>query len=81
MGSGVAVFAFPPSRSALDTTDVIRLKHDGRTPDYVLARFTDGGARWIEAKRTDMILYDLPPSPQRTPADITLTVYALRQRT
>jgi len=46
-----------------------------RPPDYVLARITDGGARRIEAKRTDQTLYDLPPGPERTPAYITPTVY------
>jgi hypothetical protein len=71
VGREDAAFALPPSRLALDPTDVIRLEHDGRTPDYVLARITDGGARRIEAKRTDQTLYDLPPGPERTPAYIT----------
>jgi hypothetical protein len=75
VGREDAAFALPPSRLALDPTDVIRLEHDGRTPDYVLARITDGGARRIEAKRTDQTLYDLPPGPERTPAYITPTVY------
>ncbi|MGO4917537.1 glycoside hydrolase/phage tail family protein [Pseudogemmobacter sp. W21_MBD1_M6] len=70
-----AAFALPPSRLALDPTDVIRLEHDGRTPYYVLARITDGGARRIEAKRTDQTLYDLPPGPERTPAFIAPTVF------
>ena len=75
VGREDAAFALPPSRLALDPTDVIRLEHDGRTPDYVLARITDGGARRIEAKRTDQTLYDLPPGPERTPAYITPTVF------
>jgi len=75
VGREDAAFALPPSRLALDPTDVIRLEHDGRTPDYVLARITDGGARRIEAKRTDQTLYDLPPGPERTPAFIAPTVY------
>jgi hypothetical protein len=75
VGREDAAFALPPSRLALDRTDVIRLEHDGRTPDYVLARITDGGARRIEAKRTDQTLYDLPPGPERTPAYITPTVF------
>ena len=75
VGREDAAFALPPSRLALDPTDVIRLEHDGRTPDYVLARITDGGARRIEAKRTDQTLYDLPPGPERTPAYVTPTVY------
>ena len=75
VGREDAAFALPPSRLALDPTDVIRLEHDGRTPDYVLARITDGGARRIEAKRTDQTLYDLPPGPERTPAFITPTVF------
>lgn len=75
VGREDAAFALPPSRLALDPTDVIRLEHDGRTPDYVLARITDGGARRIEAKRTDQTLYDLPPGPERTPAFIAPTVF------
>jgi len=75
VGREDAAFALPPSRVALDPTDVIRLEHDGRTPDYVLARITDGGARRIEAKRTDQTLYDLPPGPERTPAFIAPTVF------
>ena len=70
-----AAFALPPSRLALDPTDVIRIEHDGRTPDYVLARITDGGARRIEAERTDQTLYDLSPGPERTPAFVAPTVY------
>ena len=75
VGREDAAFALPPSRLALDPTDVIRLEHDGRTPDYVLARITDGGARRVEAKRTDQTLYDLPPGPERTPAFIAPTVF------
>lgn len=75
VGREDAAFALPPSRLALDPTDVIRLEHDGRTPDYVLARITDGGARRSEAKRTDQTLYDLPPGPERTPAFIAPTVF------
>jgi hypothetical protein len=75
VGREDAAFALPPSRLALDPTDVIRLEHDGRAPEYVLARITDGGARRVEAKRTDQTLYDLPPGPERTPAFIAPTVY------
>ena len=75
VGREDAAFALPPSRLALDPTDVIRLEHDGRTPDYVLARITDGGARRVEARRTDQTLYDLPPGPERTPAFIAPTVF------
>ena len=74
VGCEDAAFALPPSRLALDPTDVIRLEHDSRTPDYILARITDGGGRRIEAKRTDQTHYDLPPGPERTPAIITPTV-------
>jgi hypothetical protein len=75
VGREDAAFALPPSRLALDPTDVVRLEHDGRAPEYVLARITDGGARRVEAKRTDQTLYDLPPGPERTPAFIAPTVY------
>lgn len=75
VGREDAAFALPPSRLALDPTDVIRLEHDGRAPEYVLARITDGGARRIEARRTDQTLYDLPPGPERTPAFIAPTVF------
>ena len=44
VGREDAAFALPPSLLALDPTDVILLEHDGRTPDYVIARITDGVA-------------------------------------
>ena len=42
VGREDAAFALPPSRLALDPTDVIRLEHDGRTQRRItvaLARF------------------------------------------
>ncbi len=57
VGHEDAAHALPPSRLALDPTEVIRRKHDGRKPDYALAQITDSGARRIEAKRTDETLY------------------------
>ena len=53
IGREEAAFALPPSMLALDPTDVVRIEHDGRTPEYQLARITDGDARRIEARRTD----------------------------
>lgn len=62
-GCEEATFALPPSMLALDSTDVIRIAHHGRTPEYQLVRVTDGDARRIEARRTDAAIYDLPPGP------------------
>ena len=53
IGREEASFALPPSRLALDPTDVVRILHDGRAPDYALTRISDGDARRIEARRVD----------------------------
>ena len=50
-----AVFALPPSRLALEPTDVVELAHDGRMLEFRLRSVTDGEARAIEATRTDAV--------------------------
>jgi hypothetical protein len=75
IGREEASFALPPSRLALDPTDVVRILHDGRAPDYALTRISDGDDRRIEARRVDPSIYDLPPGPERKPAVIVPTVF------
>lgn len=74
IGREEASFALPPSRLALDPTDVVRIVHDGRAPDYALTRISDGDGRRIEARRVDPSIYDLPPGPERKPAVTVPTV-------
>ena len=49
-GREEATFALPPSMLALDATDVIRIQHDGRTPEYQLARVTDGVIKFMTVR-------------------------------
>jgi hypothetical protein len=64
-GRESASFTLPPSRLALDPTDVVALDHDGRALELRLSRITDGAARRIEAIRQDRAAYDLPPLATR----------------
>ncbi|MBA4492431.1 glycoside hydrolase TIM-barrel-like domain-containing protein [Paracoccus sp. S1E-3] len=64
-GRESAVFRLPPSKLALDPTDVIALDHDGRTQQFRLTAISDAEARGIEAVRQDRKAYDLPPGAER----------------
>ncbi len=75
VGREEAAFALPPSRLALDPTDVVRIAHDGRAQDFALLRIADGEARRIEARRTDAAIYGLPSGPARPPVAVAPTVY------
>ena len=75
VGREEAAFALPPSRLALDPTDVVRIAHDGRAQDFALVRIADGEARRIEARRTDAAIYGLPSGPARPPVAVAPTVY------
>ena len=57
----------PPSRLALDPSDVVRLDHDGRLAALRLTSVADAGARAIEAVRTDASAYGLAPGSDRSP--------------
>ncbi len=65
----------PPSRLALDPSDVVSLANDGRLIDYRITRIGDAGARAIEAIRTDAAIYDLPPGQYRPASLPGATVY------
>ena len=61
VGRESAVFKLPPSRLALDPCDVIHLAHDGRLTEFRLISVGDAGARSIETRRQERVVYDLPP--------------------
>ncbi|GEK67861.1 hypothetical protein PDE01_13810 [Paracoccus denitrificans] len=60
-----ATFSLPPSRLALDPTDVLTLEHDGRGYEYRLMQIGDAEARTIDSVRQDREAYDLPPAVTR----------------
>jgi hypothetical protein len=64
-GREKATFRLPPSRLALDPSDVVVLEHDGRRLSMRLVSISDAGARGIEAVRQDQQAYDGPPGAAR----------------
>jgi hypothetical protein len=64
-GRESASFRLPPSRLAVDPTDVISLVHDNRTVDFRLVTIADAEARGIEAVRQDQAAADAPPAQPR----------------
>lgn len=64
-GREQAAFRLPPSRLALDPSDVVVLEHDGRRLSMRLVSVSDAGARGIEAVRQDQQAYDGPPGAAR----------------
>ncbi len=75
IGREQAVFALPPSRLALDATDIVLLEHDGRELEMRLASVADTDSRAIEATRTDAAIFGARPGPQRQPSAPAPTVY------
>jgi hypothetical protein len=70
-----AKYQLPPSRLALDPTDVVLIEHDGRQLEFRLTSIADQDARIVDAVRTDAVIYGARPGPER---DVTLpppTVY------
>lgn len=65
IGRETATFALPPSRLALDPTDVVSIANDGRTLDFALTQIADGEARRMEATKRDQALYGLSEGPSR----------------
>jgi hypothetical protein len=65
-GRETASFRLPPSRLALDPTDVVRLMHDNRTVEFRLVTIADAEARGIEAVRQDQAAGELPPVQPRS---------------
>jgi GTA TIM-barrel-like domain/Putative phage tail protein len=59
------IFALPPSRMALDPTDVILFDHDGRRTEFRIQTTADEVARRLEGIRQDRFAYDLPPGKAR----------------
>ena len=60
-----AGFKLPPSRLALDVSDVIDLQVGARNHEFRLERISDGSERSIEARRQETAIYALPEGPQR----------------
>lgn len=75
IGRETATFALPPSRLALDPTDVVSIENDGRSLDFALSQITDGEARRVEASRRDQTVYGLPEGPSRGVSTAVPVVY------
>ncbi len=65
VGRETACFRLPPSRLALDPTDVVALDHDGRLTEYRLTSVADGEARNVEGLRQDRATGTLAPGTPR----------------
>lgn len=74
-GRESAVFRLPPSRLALDPSDVTRLDHDGRQLGFRLVSVADAESRSIEAIRQDRQDYDLPPGAARPAAPARIVAF------
>ncbi len=68
-----ATLTLPPSRLALDATDVIALSVDGRALPHRIDRITDGEMRDIEATRTAPDLYVQADGPNNAPEPTPLS--------
>ena len=75
IGRETATFALPPSRLALDPTDVVSIENDGRSLDFALTQIADGEARRVEASRRDQTVYGLPEGPSRGVSTVVPVVY------
>ncbi len=75
IGRETATFALPPSRLALDPTDVVAIENGGRSLDFALTQIADGEARRVEASRRDQTVYDLPEGPSRGVSTTVPVVY------
>ena len=75
IGREGAAFALPPSRLALDPTDIALFEHDGRKIEFRLATIADTDTRRIEAVRTDSVIYGARPGPERSVSLPAATVY------
>ena len=72
VGRETATFSLPPSRLALDPTDVLIMRHDGRDYPLRVQAVRDNDARDLELVMQDRLAYDLPP-PAVAPAKLTRT--------
>lgn len=75
IGRETATFALPPSRLALDPTDVVSIENDGRSLDFALTQIADGEARRVEASRRDQTVYGLPEGPSRGVSTVAPVVF------
>jgi GTA TIM-barrel-like domain/Putative phage tail protein len=57
-------FALPPSKLALDVSDILTLQAGGRDWRLRLTEIADGPSRKIAAERTDPSLYDIVSGPE-----------------
>ena len=73
VGRESAVFRLPPSKLALDPSDVILLDHDDRETGMRLVSIADSDLRSIDAVRQDRAVYDLPPGEAR-PASLSTPI-------
>lgn len=60
-----ASFALPPSKLALDASDIVTLDAGGRDWRLRLTEIADASARKITAERTDPSLYDFVAGPEQ----------------
>jgi hypothetical protein len=74
-GREKASFRLPPSRLALDPSDVVLLEHDGRGLSMRLVSISDAGARRIQAVRQNHQACDGPPGAERPARASTPVVY------
>lgn len=74
-GREMATFGLPPSRMALDPTDVVRVMHDGRGYDIRLQAIADNDARDMSGILQDRLAYDLPPGAARASSLKQATVF------
>ena len=65
IGRETATFGLPPSRLALDPTDVVMIENNGRALQFALTQIADTDARRIEAVRRDNLANNLGPGPSR----------------
>lgn len=73
-GREALAFRLPPSRLALDATDVIAVQHDGRLISCAIGSVADGDLRTVQARRVDASVYDLPVAVERVIAADSATL-------
>jgi hypothetical protein len=64
-GRETLAFRLPPSRLAIDATDVVAVQHDGRLIAAAVTSVADSDLRTLQARRVDASVYDLPVSVDR----------------
>ncbi|MDQ0324517.1 hypothetical protein J2R99_000366 [Rhodopseudomonas julia] len=68
-------FVLPPSFSALDAGDAIRLTLEGRSDTFLVTRIADGEAREVEARRVTLRRKAMVPATPTPPGIVTPPAY------